>query len=65
MDAVPSLMPQVAGVVDTAPVMAAGCVIVTSEVLEQPPPSVTVTVYVPAVNPVEVAPVAPLLQEYV
>ena len=35
--------------------MAVGCVMFIIEVLEQPAPSVTVTVYDPAANPVAVA----------
>ncbi len=46
-------------------VKAVGCVIVTLVVRVQPFASVTVTVYVPAVNPVAVAAVCPPVQAYV
>ena len=60
----PSLTPHVAVVVFTLPAIAPGCVMFTNVVLEQPAASVTVTVYVPAVNPLALALVpAPLLQE--
>ena len=53
--AFPSLLPQVALELEMLIAIAAGSVIVTVAVLEHPFTSTTVTVYVPAINPVAAA----------
>jgi hypothetical protein len=58
-DAEPVLAPQVVPVTDILEVIAAGCVSVAELTAVQPFPSVTVTEYVPAFNPVITEPVCP------
>ena len=51
------------GIVDVeSPMAAAGCVITTDVISEQRLASLTVTVYVPAINPLGSSPEKPLLQ---